>query len=122
MRLKAACADSFITSPSCPVSIKLPRPGTRVASMNRISPPTGVQARPVATPGMAVRIALSASKRGAPRIGAMSATSRSTRVAEHAADLALELTHAGLARVVAHDGAQRRIADVAMLRSQAVRV
>ena len=34
--------------------------------MNRMSPPTGVQARPVATPGTLVRIATSFSKRGAP--------------------------------------------------------
>ncbi len=47
----AACADSFITSPSWPVIVSLPVPGIAVASMNRTSPPTGVQARPVATPG-----------------------------------------------------------------------
>ena len=55
--LSAACALSFITSPSWPVRISLPWPGTRVASMNRMSPPTGVQASPVATPGMLVRMA-----------------------------------------------------------------
>ena len=47
----AARALSFITSPSWPVRISSPRPGMRVASMNRISPPTGVHASPVATPG-----------------------------------------------------------------------
>ena len=50
----------------------------RVASMNKMSPPTGVQARPVATPGMLVRIATSFSNRGAPRIGTRS--SRVTRI------------------------------------------
>ena len=48
----AACADSFMTSPSCPVSWSLPVPYMRVASMKRISPPTLVHARPVATPGL----------------------------------------------------------------------
>ena len=62
----AACALSFITSPSWPVRISLPLPGMRAASMNRMSPPTGVQASPVATPGMPLRIATSASNlRGA---------------------------------------------------------
>ena len=55
----AACADSFMTSPSCPVSTSEPLPGMRVASMKRMSPPTGVQASPVATPGSAVRSATS---------------------------------------------------------------
>ena len=65
----AACALSFITSPSWPVRISLPLPGMRAASMNRMSPPTGVHARPVATPGMPLRIATSASNLRAPRIG-----------------------------------------------------
>ena len=56
----AAWADSRITSPSWPVIVSLPLPGIAVASMNRTSPPTGVQARPVATPG---------TSRPAPRLG-----------------------------------------------------
>jgi hypothetical protein len=44
------CADSFITSPSWPVSSSLPLPGTATTSMNSRSPPVSVQARPVATP------------------------------------------------------------------------
>ena len=59
MNDSAACADSFITSPSWPVSTSCPLPFILVASMNRMSPPTGVQARPVATPGSAVRSATS---------------------------------------------------------------
>ena len=51
----AACADSRITSPSWPVIMSLPSPGTAVASTNSTSPPTGVQASPVATPGSLVR-------------------------------------------------------------------
>ena len=44
-----------MTSPSWPVIVSLPVPGIAVASMKRTSPPTGVQARPVATPGRRVR-------------------------------------------------------------------
>src|SRR4030067_799085 len=46
----AAWALSFITSPSDPVMVTDPFPLTRDTSMNRISPPVGGQARPVATP------------------------------------------------------------------------
>ena len=84
-----------------------------------MSPPTGVQARPVATPGTLVRIATSFSNLRAPRIACRSSGSMRTRsraafgdahrdVAQHRADLALEIAHAGLARVVADDRAQRR--------------
>ena len=116
-RLSAACALSFITSPSWPVRISWPRPGMRVASMNRMSPPTGVQARPVATPGTLVRIATSFSNRGAPRIAAD--RPRAMRigplppfgdphrgVAQHLADLALQAAHAGLAGVALDDVAR----------------
>ena len=66
----AACADSFITSPSCPVTVSLPLPGIAVASTKSTSPPTGVQARPVATPGLRACA-------GAPRAG--SAAGRAAR-------------------------------------------
>ena len=42
IRLNAAVADSFITSPIWPVRMIEPLPAMRVASMKRISPPTGV--------------------------------------------------------------------------------
>src|SRR6058998_476522 len=58
-RLHAACADSFITSPSCPVSVIWPLPGIWIASTNMISPPTGVHANPVATPTSGLRPATS---------------------------------------------------------------
>ena len=45
-QLKAICADSFITSPSCPVSVSSPLPGILLASMNIISPPIPVHASP----------------------------------------------------------------------------
>ena len=45
--------------------VSLPVPGIALASTNSTSPPTGVHARPVATPGSAVRRFTSAGKRGA---------------------------------------------------------
>ena len=44
-------ADSFMTSPSWPVSVSWLPPAMRDASTKSTSPPTGVQARPIATPG-----------------------------------------------------------------------
>ena len=55
----AACADSRITSPSCPVRMRLPLPGIAVASTKSTSPPVSVTARPVATPGSFVRLRVS---------------------------------------------------------------
>src|SRR5207247_1279691 len=58
-RLHAACADSFITSPSWPVRVITPFPGIWIASTNMMSPPTGVHASPVATPTSGLRPATS---------------------------------------------------------------
>src|SRR2546426_538272 len=58
-RLHAACADSFMTSPSCPVSVICPLPGIWIASMNMMSPPTGVHASAVDTPTSGARPATS---------------------------------------------------------------
>src|SRR6267378_4453126 len=65
-RLHAACADSFITSPSWPVRVICPFPAIRIASMNMMSPPTGVHASPVATPTSGARPATSLWTRGWP--------------------------------------------------------
>ena len=46
----AARADSCITSPSLPVSVRLPLPRESATSVDSISPPTSVQASPVARP------------------------------------------------------------------------
>jgi hypothetical protein len=62
----AAAADSFITSPSWPVIWSRPLPGNEVASTNSTSPPTGVHASPVATPGSSVRRPTSERKRRLP--------------------------------------------------------
>src|SRR6202521_5998299 len=65
----AARADSFMTSPSCPVRVSEPVPAIREASMNSTSPPAGVHARPMATPGSFVRSSISSSRNlGAPSI------------------------------------------------------
>ena len=98
--------------------------------MNRISPPVGVQARPVATPGTLVRMATSFSNRRGPRMAGSSAPSMRMRsalpfrdahgdVAADRADQPLEVAHAGLARVVADDGADRVVVDLALLGRQA---
>jgi hypothetical protein len=50
-QLTAMDADSFMTSPSLPVVRTLPVPGITHASTNRTSPPLGVHASPVDTPG-----------------------------------------------------------------------
>ena len=109
----------------------MPLPGVRLASMNSMSPPTGVHASPVATPGRLVRIATSFSNRARPEDGRQvagiddDARRRALgdlhrRAAEHAADLALEIAHAGLARVVADDRADRGVGELGLLGRQAV--
>jgi len=72
-QLTASCADSFITSPSCPVRVISPIPdppslplSMRLASTYMISPPVRVQARPAATPGLFNSWALSRSYRIGP--------------------------------------------------------
>ncbi len=64
--LRASLADSFMTSPIWPVRIISSLPSTCADSTNRISPPNGVQASPVATPGMRVRCLDSGMKRTGP--------------------------------------------------------
>ena len=48
------------------MSVSLPDPAMAVASTNSTSPPTGVQASPVATPGSRVRRLTSVKKRWRP--------------------------------------------------------
>ena len=48
------------------MTVSLPLPGMAVASTNRTSPPAGVHARPVATPGSRVRRRASGTNRGRP--------------------------------------------------------
>jgi hypothetical protein len=56
---RPARADSFMTSPSWPVRMRVHLPSMADASMKRMSPPVGIHARPVATPGISVRSAAS---------------------------------------------------------------
>ena len=133
-RDSAACALSFITSPSWPVRISLPEPGIRVASMKRMSPPTGVQASPVATPGtLDAHRHLALEARRPENLGdailARDADRSRTAlgdahrgIAQHLADLALEPAHARFAGVVRDDVAQRVLADLDLIRLQPVRL
>src|SRR3970282_636439 len=109
--------------------------------MNRMSPPTGVHASPVATPGTLVRILISLSNLSAPstpcrsstptcisvavpsvmRIAAWRRTEAHRRRAQHGADLALEIAHAGLARIAVDDRAQGIVVQRGLLGLQAVR-
>ena len=50
MYCKAIVADSFITVPKLPVIERDPFPLDKIDSINKISPPTCVQAKPVTTP------------------------------------------------------------------------
>ena len=114
-----------MTSPSCPVRTSSPLPGIAVASTKSTSPPTGVQARPVATPGSRVRRRASAANRRLPsasrtlasfidtalRPGAVGLGHLPGDLAAHRPDLALELADAGLARVVADDRPQAAVGE-----------
>ena len=59
-------ADSFITFPKLPVKVRLPFPLEIMDSINKISPPTLVQAKPVTTPATSLFSYLSLSNFGAP--------------------------------------------------------
>ena len=63
----AACADSFITSPSWPVVTTRPAPGIFRASTTSTSPPAAVHARPDATPTSSFLPAVSGEKIRCPR-------------------------------------------------------
>ena len=110
-----------MTSPSWPVRISLPLPGTRAASTNRMSPPVGVQASPVATPGTRrahrhLALEAAGAEYGVQLIDAdphalgVALGDAHGDVMQNRAELALEIAHAGLPRVVADDGADRVLA------------
>ena len=54
MYCNAIVADSFITVPKLPVIERIPFPLDNIDSINKISPPTLVQARPVTTPAVSL--------------------------------------------------------------------
>ena len=64
----AIVADSFITFPKFPVKVSSPLPLEIIDSINKISPPTRVHARPVTTPAISLFSYLSLSSFGAPNI------------------------------------------------------
>ena len=68
----AMVADSFITVPKLPVIVKLPLPFDNMDSMNRMSPPTLVQANPVTIPATSLDSDKSRSILGGPRISSTS--------------------------------------------------
>ena len=121
-KLSAACTDSFITSPSLPVAVTLPLPGSVTASMVSSSPPTSVQASPVVTPDQILALGLAEAELPHPGIFLeVAARDRDPlgllhqdvldRLAGQVGDLALQIADAGLARVVADQVAERVVAD-----------
>ena len=109
-----------MTSPIWPVMVKPPLPFILLASMKRMSPPAGVQARPTATPGRLTRSATSVSTRtlmpprnslndlaGDDQLFGLAFDDAARLLAADRADDLLEFAHAGFARVVAHDVADR---------------
>ena len=119
----AARADSFITSPSWPVSRRPRPPGSSVASTYSTSPPASVQARPVATPAAGPCANCSGRTRSGPSRSARSFGADRHRLglalgeaprhlAGDAAQRALQLAHARLARVTADDVPQRLVGRI----------
>ena len=104
--------------------VSLPEPGTAVASTKRTSPPTGVQARPVATPGSLVRRRVSReeaplAEQLARPLGRdpdlalrLALGDLAGDLAADRADLALQVADAGLARVLLDDRVERRIGEL----------
>src|ERR1700686_3470937 len=91
----AACADSCITSPSLPVTVSLPLPSIRMASVVRIWPPTSVQAKPTAAPISFFLSAWRSRNLAGPRRPANFAR----RFAGDVADSRFQIPHAGFAGV-----------------------
>ena len=121
-----------MTSPSWPVSVRPPLPFIALASTNSTSPPTPVTARPVATPGTAVRAAASWKTFWRPSASRTSVDvdrhRRHARIrrdlrrglAQQRPELALELAHARLAGVLATRRASGLVVDDDLVLAQAV--
>src|SRR6266849_4696296 len=88
VQVSAAVMDSCITSPRCPVMVNCLPPRMRVASMKMMSPPTGVQTSPTASPGLFAR---------------------------DGGDLALQVAHARFPRKAVNDFAQPLVGEVNLL-------
>jgi hypothetical protein len=100
-------------------------PGIIVLSMNRIAPPTGLQARPVDTPTSGTRLATSGITRFGPSssralallMRALTSSPSATRRASlrQTAQALLQLAHARLPCILLHHGAQPVELEVHML-------
>ena len=129
--MMAAWADSFITSPSEPVSSSLPLPSTTATSACKISPPTEVQARPLTTPTevlllhLVVLIFLRA-KHLFHHFGAdvaalaLAGDDHLGALAAQRSDLPLQGAHARLADIVVDQVVQRLVIDAAVAAVEAV--
>ena len=121
-----------MTSPSWPVSTSPPLPAIDAASTKRTSPPAPVTARPVATPGTrGARRDLLVEPRPPQRLQhgggvddhrlrLIAGGDPRGRLAQHGAQLALQLADARLARVVGDDEPQHVGVDRDVVRAQAV--
>ena len=116
----AARADSLITSPSWPVRRTLPAPAIQAASTSSTSPPTGVTAKPVATPTSGVRDSSSGRnlrrpQRGAhpprrhPRGRTVVGRDAAGQLAAHGRQFTFQVPHTRLARVVSDHFAHRPV-------------
>ena len=121
-----------MTSPSLPVVLIWPLPGTVTASMVSNSPPTSVQARPVTAPIWSSSSLMPWRKRrtptNSPRLSAVTSTrlglaleDLAQRLARHLGDLALERAHAGLAGIMADQRAQAVLGQRQLAVLEAVR-
>ena len=129
--LSAACALSFMTSPSWPVRISLPLPGNArrldeqdVAADRRPGEPRRHARHARAHRHLVLELLRAKHDRELVHRDADRTTlalgDAHRGMAQHLADLALETAHAGLARVVRDDDAQRLVGDLDLLGLQAV--
>ena len=113
-QVSAACIDSCITWPICPVMVKPPLPFIVLASMNRMSPPVGVHAKPdrhacalCALGNFAFGADLDAAQkflndfRRDDQLFRLAFGQAARLLAADRADVALQVANAGFARVVA---------------------
>ena len=124
-QVSAACMDSCITWPICPVMVKPPLPFMVLASTNSTSPPEGVQARPDHHAGalgalgnFAFAADLDAAQKflddflGHDQLVGLAFRQPPRLLAADGADVALEIAHSGFPRVVPDDVAQRLLPEI----------
>ena len=117
--------DSCITWPICPVMVKPPLPFMLLASMNSTSPPDGVQASPTDHAGtlgalgnFAFAADLDAAQEflddflGHDQLVGLAFGQPPRLLAADGADVALQVAHAGFARVVPDDVGTRLLPEI----------